>query len=142
MAKLLEKPGEMRNLASLPTSFRISNDLYTLMAHQTSEAKRKGKQAFIYADLARDEVLPPWQTPDTVGGVAPNITEEFKLATSPNTAGVMAFYNGINKAFHKTRFLRRNEQWMAAFILDYLRAFLATGQMTLVVALIRFNRIC
>ena len=139
MTKLLAKAAEMCNLSSLPTSFRISNDLYTLMAHHTSEAKMKGKHAFTYIDLTRDEVLPPWQTPDTVGGVAPHITEEFKLATSPNTAGVMAFYNGINKALQKTRFIRRKEEWLAAFNLGYLLALLATGQMTSVAALIHFN---
>ena len=74
-----------------------------------------------------------------MGGVAPNITEEFKLATSPNTAGVMAFYNGINKAFQKTGFIRRKEHRMAAVNVGYLLALLATGQMTSVAALIHFN---
>ena len=91
MTKLLANAGDMCNLAAVP-----SNDMYTLMAFQTSEARKKGKQAFTCINLTRDEVLPSWQTPYTVGGVAPTITEEFKLATSPNTSGIMTFYNGTS----------------------------------------------
>ena len=67
VAKLAEKSGEM-HLSSLPASFRISNDMYIPMALHSAEARKKGKQAFTYVDLTRDEVLSLWLTPVAGGG--------------------------------------------------------------------------
>ena len=116
--------------------------MYTLMCLQSKQAKKENKQAFTYIDFTRMEVIPPWYTDEAVGGVSTGITEELKLAADTNTSGIMALHNNINKAFQKTRFLKRREQWMMIFMTRYLPAALATGRLTLVVAIIHFDFIC
>ena len=95
--KLLASAGDMCYLAALPDSFGESNDMTTLMFLQTKEARRDGNQAFSYIDFTSDDVLPSWQTPDTVGGVGANITAEFDSATSPNTVGFMASTTALTR---------------------------------------------
>ena len=107
----------------------------------TKAAKRDGKQRITYFYLCENDFIPNWMPPEAVGGVTHHITEEFKLATDPTKKDVTSLMSSINKAFNKSRFFRKKEQWMVTWI-RLLPALLASEQWTLVAWMVHTDHIC
>ena len=125
----------------LPMEFTPSTDVISMLMTEYNAARLANRQAFTYFLLTDDAFQPPWLPAEAIGGIMHFIKEDLILATDNQKKDALTMFNGLNKAFEKTRFFRKREHWMLAWT-RILPALLASRQWTLVAWMVHLDHIC